>query len=278
MGLIRGGLLTLVSILLFLSLFATNTFLTMSMSLNHNVVKPELISVVNSILINQTNVADDINKNIGWMQLYCKNNSVFTKKISDPEFVFEIPCEVVENGSEAIINYAVNDIVETNYYKKYDCKFWQCEYNPPFYLFSEKAYNYWKGWFYWSLFASLVLIALAFILIEIRSSIPFLLGGILIISSLPFVKIEWLFSLLGSWKFLQFFSLFFSESYKVFLISFISGVLLIGIGIVLKFLGIGDLISKLFRIKKSTKIDKKELKEEIKKEIKGESKEKKAKK
>ena len=166
MGLIRGGLLTLVSILLFLSLFATNTFLTMSMSLSHDAVKPKLISVVDDILRNQTSMAEDIDKNLEEMQIYCRNHSIFTRKISEPEFVLEIPCDIVANGSEAIITYAINDLVETNYYKNYDCNFWQCEYNPPFYLFSQKAQNYWKSWLYWSLFASLILIVLAFLLTE----------------------------------------------------------------------------------------------------------------
>ena len=50
MGVIRGGLLVIVSVLLFVSLLAGNLFLTMSWSLDYDNVKTELVSVVKELV------------------------------------------------------------------------------------------------------------------------------------------------------------------------------------------------------------------------------------
>jgi len=265
--------LTIVSIALFLSFFAGNTFLTLSMSLDHDNVQTELTDILNDIVRNQTAIAKNIDADLRNMQIYCQNNTEFVYKEDD--YVVSVPCDVVANGSEAIISYSVSQLVEESYYKEYDCKFWDCSYDPPFHLVSLKAQKYWQGWFYWMLALSIILVAASFILIENKHNLPFLIGGLLIIASLPFVRVVWLFSLLGYWEFLQFFELFFSKSYNVFLISFITGIVLIGVGVVLKFLGIGRFFGKLLGSKSGkVEVDKTQLKEEIKEEIKEEKKKK----
>ncbi|HJX50273.1 MAG TPA: hypothetical protein VJ438_02310 [Candidatus Nanoarchaeia archaeon] len=267
MGLIRGGLFTLVCVLLFVSLFAMSTLLTISMSLSHDNVQEELVSIVGNQIRNQTSVASDINTDLRDMQIYCADNIQFVKEYNN--FVYTFPCEVVFEGSESVVTFAINQFVDDVYYKEYDCNFWDCDFTPPYHLISAKAQSYWTGWFYWSLFISLVLVGLTFVLIEDRKNLPFVIGGLLMISALPFIRVSWLLSLLGYWEFLQFFALFFSKSYSVFLISFVIGILLIGIGLVLKFLGIGKFIGELVGSNKSgkTSIDKEQLKEEIKEEI-----------
>jgi len=252
MGLIRGGLLTFVSILLFLSLFAMNSFWTISTSLEYDVLKPELVSVVSDVIRNQTSDASDMDDALAGMQRLCLNNTEITQKFGDN--VFTLPCETVNQGSEAVITYAITSLVEEKYYEEYNCSFWECSYTPPYHLVSAKAQSYWNGWFYIALMVSLALAAAAFFLLEDRNNLPILLGGLLILSALPFARVSWLLSLLGYWDFLQFFALFFSQAYGVFLISFIIGILLLGVGLVLKFLEIGKFINKLFRSDKKGEI------------------------
>ena len=63
MGIIRSGLLTIVSILLFLSILSMNSFMTVSMSLDYDVLKPELTSVVQDLVQEQVS-SEDIDKNL----------------------------------------------------------------------------------------------------------------------------------------------------------------------------------------------------------------------
>lgn len=230
------------------------------MSLDYETIKPEITSIVSDIMRNQSDVAQNLDDVLQVMQVYCQNNTEFVYSFQD--YVFTFPCETINNGSEAVITYAISDLVEQNYYKKYDCKFWQCDMNPPYHLISEKAHNYWRGLFYWSLIISLILIALTFLLIENKHDLPILAGIVLIISSLPFLKINWLLGLLKSWPFFEIFQAFFTKAYVVFLIAFIAGIVLIGIGIVLKFLGLGRFLGKWFGQKESKKNESEDEEEE----------------
>jgi len=273
MGMIRGALLTFVAVLLFVSLFSMNTTWTIAKSLKYDNIKPELITVINDVIRSQTTVASSIDSNLKNMQLICQNNTEIVQKFEDE--VYTIPCDVVGQGSEAVITYVVSDLVEQNYYKEYDCNFWECSYDPPYHLVSAKAQSYWSGWFYMALLVSILLAVGAFFLIENKRGLPFMLGGLVILSALPFVRVSWLLSLLGTWEFLRFFTVFFSKAYAVFITMFVLGLVLIGIGIVLKFMAFGNFLSKLFGGKsKSGKVavDKEKLKQEIKEEIKAEKK------
>lgn len=275
MGLIRGALLTFVAVLLFLSLFAMNSFWTISMSLEFENLKPEMTKVVNEMILENMDSADSIEANIGNMQLLCQNTTEIVQQWEDR--VFSIPCEVVDQGSEAIISYIVSDLVEKVYYDDYDCNFWECDFDPPYHFVSAKAQSYWNGWFYTTLIISILLAVGAFFLIENKRSLPFMLAGIIFLSAIPFVRVSWLLSLLGSWEFLSFFTIFFSKAYNVFLVMFILALVLLGVGFVLKFMSVANFFSRLFGKSKSGKvaIDKEALKQEIKEEMKQETKDKK---
>ncbi len=261
MGLIRGALVTIFTILLFLSLFATASSLTISMSLNYNVIKPEVHSIVSDIILNQTEIPEEIEKGLANMQLYCQNNSVLVQENED--YTFELPCEVVNQGTEAIILYAIEDIVEETYYKEYDCDFMNCfeEEAPPFFLFSKHAQGYFMGWFYISLLISIALMVLLFFFIESKTSLPLVLGVVLIVLSFIFLGIGKLLSLIIGWEYAQIVLAFFTQSYTIFLIFLILGIVSIGVGIVLKFLSVGSFFARIF--KKDEKITKKDLKEAI---------------
>ena len=62
---------------------------------------------------------------------------------------------------------------------------------------------------------------------------------------MPFIKIEQFFSLIP-FDFAEYFAVFFSEAYSVFATSLIIGLVLIGVGVAMKFFGVGFKISKFF--------------------------------
>ena len=139
MGFIRTALVTIITILLFISLFSAASFLTISMSLNYDVIKPEVHNIVNEIILNQT---EQIDSELAEMQLYCQNNTVFTRDVE--EYIIELPCEIINQGSDAIITYVVDDLVEKNYYKEYDCDFRDCfsQEENLFFIFSKIPFSY----------------------------------------------------------------------------------------------------------------------------------------
>ena len=89
----------------------------------------------------------------------------------------------------------------------------------------------------------------------------------MIVVSLPFLGIGKLLSLIIGWEYAQIFGVFLTSSYPVFLIFFVSGIILISVGIVLKFLSAGRTIGNIFGGEKE-KVSKKGIKEEIRKELK----------
>ncbi len=268
MGIVRGGLFVIASVLLFLLFLVGNVFLTLSLSLDYASVQPELVSVVESIAGDEINLEQEVEGRLGSMELYCQNNSEYVFNDESGQ-VFVIPCEVVSQGPDAVVDYSVNNFVEEIYYKDYDCDFLDCfaETEQPFFLISQKAKDYWNNKFYLSLFISLFLIALMFFLIEDKKNLPIVAGVLLLISALPFMKLNWVLSFFSDKSFLQFFTIFFAKAYTVFLISFSLGIILLGIGGVLKLFGIGfkisDFLDKL-RKKKGVSKDK-PVKQEISK-------------
>jgi len=261
MGFIRGALVTIITILLFISLFSAAGFLTVSMSLDYNVIKPEVHRIVSDIILNQTDMDEQIDEAMAGMQFYCQNNTVFVQNVEG--YTLELPCEVINQGSEAVIIYAIDDMVEKNYYKEYDCEFRECfsQEENMFFVFSKHSQNYWNYWFYISLIISIILGVLLFFCMESKTSFPFLLGILLIVVSAPFLGMGKLLGLLIGWEYVEIFSAFFTQAYSVFLIFLVLGVISIGIGIIMKFLSVGRFFAKIF--KKDDKLTKKDLKEAI---------------
>ncbi|MFH1431019.1 MAG: hypothetical protein ABIG37_00940 [Nanoarchaeota archaeon] len=260
MGFIRSALFVIASVLLFLLFIVGNVFLTLNLSLDYDNVKPELVSVIQNL------VGDEIDEAYFSMEATCQNNSEFVFSHEESGQVFVIPCEIVLQGSDEIINYSVNSFVEDSYYKNYDCDFFNCfeDTENSFFFVSEQAKNYWKSKFHFVLVISLFLIALMFFLIQGKKNLPIVAGVLLILASLPFMKINWVMSFFSNNQFLQFFTISFSKSFNVFLISLSVGIILILLGFVLKLFGIGFQISNFFN-----KFSKKEISEdkEIKKEF-----------
>jgi len=269
MGLIRGGLLFVVTVLLFLSFLVGNVFLTLNLSLDYDNVQPELTPVIRELAESEIDLNSIVNEKFESMELYCQNNS--NSEVSDFVFneygyTFVIPCDIVFQGPVVVVDKGIENIVNEIYYKDYDCDFLDCfgRTEMPFFLISAKAKDYWQSKFYFSLLISFVLIGLMFFLVEQKFNLPVVVGILFIISSLPFMKLNWLLSFFSNSLYLQFFTVFFTKAYMVFLITFILGIVILALGIILKFFKFGFWISNLFdKFKKKSTGKSKEKREKI---------------
>lgn len=236
MGFIRRSALTFTCFLFLISLLITGSLLTMSISLKYeNVQKFSL--VITDILENQINFSERVNEEFGVMGEYCLNESGFVFEIE--QYVIEIPCDIVDQGLERVIEESVNDAITYIYYQEYDCGFWDCveKTGSPLFLFSAKAQEYWQNKFYFMLGVSIILFSLIIILVKEKTN-SFVIGGLLlIITSFPFMRLNRLLSLiLGKYGI----SLnIFYESSIIFLKLLIAGIIILIIGIILKIFKFG---------------------------------------
>ncbi|MCK4553252.1 hypothetical protein KAT80_03540 [Candidatus Pacearchaeota archaeon] len=248
MGLIRGGLLVVVSVLLFVVFLAGNVLWTLDKSLDYETIKPELVSIVKEVIEDEININEVVGEEFEKMQVYCLNNSEYVFSHDESGRVFEVGCEVVAQGSDAVIEHAIEDFVEEIYHGKAE------ESMFDFAKLKESINSY----FYIALAAALVLFVLVFFLAEAKSNSFIIAGSLLVISSLPFIKIEQ-FLFWVPFGFAKHFTVFFSKAYTVFLISLITGLIVLGIGIVMKFFGVGFKLFDFFsKIKSKEKVVKKQ--------------------
>ena len=257
MGIIRGGLLSIVVVLLFLSLLAGGLLLTLSMSLSYANVKPQLSSVIKGAIEKELVTQEDRSEKFNSIARSCEDKSEAV--LTEQGFTLTIPCNLVSQGLDSIIDYSADSLVEQIYYGSYDCGFWNCFVvtGQPFFLVSEKAKDYWTVRFYIALTIFVVLAVLAFLLIGRKTSFPILLGILAIISGLPLLKTDLISSLFGD-AFYGVFGVFFSRAVDVAWIMIIPGVILILLGIALK-IGFHDWVKKKF--------SKQEVKEIVKEEV-----------
>ena len=275
MGVIRGILLILVCILIFISLLLTGVFATLNFSLDYDNVKIHFNSLKKETLQKQGDL-NFVNLNKNSLEKYCNstNNTQYVFNEEKINHVFTIPCDVVLQGSEKIIDYEIDILVNETYYKTYECQFWRCfkETGAPFFLISKYAQDYWKSNYFNLLIISIFLIILLFFLVENKTNFPILTGILLGIAFLPIAKLDtigaWIVELLLSFvknaisglgviNLSSFSLIFFGKSNDVFLTGFIFGLVLIGIGIIIKLFKIGfkieNWISKFKNKKKENK-------------------------
>ncbi len=249
MGVLRGGLLVVASILLFVVFLAGNVLWTLDKSLDYETIKPELVSVVREVIEDKINVSEVVGGEFAKMEAYCMNNSEYVFSHEESGRVFEVGCEVVARGSDAVVEHAIEEFVEEIYHGQAE------ESMFDFSKLKESVNSY----FYIALAVALVLFVLVFFLAEAKSNSFIIAGVLLVISSLPFVKIEqFLFWI--PFGFAEHFTVFFSKAYSVFLISLITGLIVLAVGIVMKFFKVGfklfDFVSK---IKSKEKVVKKQV-------------------
>lgn len=251
MGAIRVTLLIFLSILFFVLILIGGMIFTIASSLQYDNIKKEIALVIGNVSEEFGLKLDEkLNETLPLIERYCQENSEYVFSYAD--YTITIPCEILNDGPEAIIDYGIDNAIRQVYYKEYECNFWACfqEGELPLFLISEKAHNYWNNKFYLVLMVSVILIVLMFFLVEKKTNLPIIVGSLMIVVSVIILKIGNIISIFLSQTFLKFLTIFFTISYSVFLKFLISGIVLIAIGILLKIFGT--------RFKKS-----KEIKEKI---------------
>lgn len=262
MGAIRGIFLVIVAVLLFLSLISMTLFWTLSQSLSYNNIEKQSLILIKDVLKENTDLTNKIHEIYPLIQSYCQNNSDYV--FNTEGYTFDISCETVLQGEDAIMEESIKGMVHKIYYTEYNCNFIDCikESQVPLFLISEKAHNYWNTLFYFSLIISFVLSVLIFFLVEKKTNWPILTGSLLIISSVPFIKLDVILSLFSDKTLFKLLKIFFSEAYFVSFKILIAGIVLIASGIILKIFKVGFFISNLIskfkkkpaRIKEKQKI------------------------
>ncbi|MEK6925642.1 MAG: hypothetical protein AABW50_00025 [Nanoarchaeota archaeon] len=267
MGLIRGGLSVIVSVIFFVLLLSTNILMTLNSSLEYDTLKFNLRDVLKEKAGEQINYSQIVDKDISQLQNYCKNSSFYSTKENDYNLVINISCASINAGKETIVDEFINDVVEQLYYAEYSCNFVSClqEKENVFFLVSNQFHEDVQSKLYFLIIILIISFAGIFLLAQKKHN-AFIIGGILIIiSALPFIKLDSLFSFVGN-SFLAIINVFFSESYSIFIKMLILGLIVLAIGIILKFFNIGFKISGLIE-KFKTKFSKEEVKEVEKSKI-----------
>ncbi len=258
MGFIRGVLTVLMSVLLLSSFLAMNFSLTLSRSLEFETLHPEVFKLINSDNEIKSNFEQGFLKVYPFMSRQCADESLNLSEVNlnNNEFNISVPCQSVLKGENETYNYLLESSITEYYYKDYNCSFLKCiekyRNENPFFMVSEDAQKFWSGKFWMFLFTSIILF-LGIVFMKKKRSGAFILGGsLLIISALPFFRMEGLFGSLDR-QFLKFAHLLFSKSYSVFLTSIISGAALVLVGVFFKIFKIGIKIESFFRKRREKK-------------------------
>jgi len=190
MGLIRSGLILFASCILIISLLLTNIFLITSLSLDYETISPKLIKITTTIANNEADLTRKIETNYQLMLKDCENKTILELTNYSIPYNYSIPCEIINESQEKIINHTIKKIIEKAYYKDYDCKFSECIKNSPLYLTSNEYKDKLNSKFKKTLIFSLVLIIIIFILTEKKRNTLILTGISLILATLPLAKVN----------------------------------------------------------------------------------------
>jgi len=191
MGIFRGGLLILVSIMLFISILLGNIFLITSLSLDYETIQPKLIGITTNMANNEANLNQLLNINYHQILDDCKNQTEIYLTNYSINYNYKVPCETATKGSTEIANYTIEKIIEKAYYKDYDCKFTECIRESPLYIISETNKNKLKSNFNKALILSLILVAAIFVLVEKKRNTLIVTGIVIFLASLPLTKIDY---------------------------------------------------------------------------------------
>lgn len=250
MGFIRGGGLVIVGILLFLSLLIGNILFVFSSSLGYDNLKTNLGPVMTEIVSKEIDLTG-VEEGFEIIKEYCETHDDFV--LGQDDYVFTFDCdEILASTPESIIESESEKFLEKIYYKDYDCGFIDCfqENEIPFFIISEQSKDYLSSKSYYFLFAAIVFIFLIFLLVENKINTAIIAGSIIIVSSLPFAKLDSLASLSSTQYLVEMMALFFTSSSTIFWTMFIIGIVSLGAGIGFKVFKAGKFVSKKIKKKK----------------------------
>jgi hypothetical protein len=256
MGFIRGALAILIGVLLFVSILSGAFLLTLSSSLKYENVQEKFGPVLKG-LIQQGGLVQAFESKFSLMKTYCNQSLEYVFQYNGYNLV--IPCDVIKQGTNAIVDYGIEKAVEQTYYKEYDCEFTNCfkQGELPIFLISEKSRDYFLNKFYFVLLFFIVLSVLMFLVIQKKSGLLTIVGSFFIVASLAVWKIGELITRLTSAQIKNIIGIFSSSSYSVFIKMLVIGIILVVLGISFRIAGIGMRISDFFSRMKKEEVKKK---------------------
>ena len=225
--------MVIVGILFLGALLASGVFYIAQASLEYENIKEEIGSVVEG-LIEQEGILGEVRSNYAEINMSCIDKTEVSVDINLTSELLVVPCDVVAKGFEELVSYSIDSTVESVYYHSYDCEFWDCfgKTESPFFLISQHARNYWKSKLYLSLVALLVLLGAMFFLVENKANSLIIAGGLLLVSSFAFLKVDSLIGFFVEKEIFEIFSSLFSAgSSGLFSLALILGIIFLGTGI-----------------------------------------------
>lgn len=241
---IRGLFVVLFSVLILLSMTVAGISWDLSSSLNYNQVQKQAVNLF-PLIDQQLNLTQVLDSNLPAIKQYCVSHSDFVFSYSG--YVFDISCADV-NSESALINSTIKTFIASMYYKQYGCSYWSCfdSYSTPTFLISQESENYWSQIFYVSLAASALLAAVLLLFVRKKRSLPLLVGGLMILSSLPVFGIGKIISSVSNKTVSGIISLLFSQSSTIFFRMIIAGGIILFIGLVIELFYAGFKIYDMF--------------------------------
>ncbi len=183
MGFIRGSLLSIVSVVFFVTLLLGSVFLTISFSLGYKNVEKEFPAIAGNLTDGKFNlIEEDFNLTremegaSEFMVDHCyqnytqknesQNDTLQNQSVSNVSetsedlpvsyvfsaggYVFVVPCDVLDELDEnpdALVEVGISNIVNHIYYEEYDCNFWDCfKETAPDFSFSSLFSDKEMGW------------------------------------------------------------------------------------------------------------------------------------
>jgi hypothetical protein len=252
MGFLRGSLVIFLGILLFVSIFSSILLFVLSSSLEYKNVEKHFNPIISTVIYDSIDTLK-VEERFLDMQSYCLDHQNYV--IIQNNYNFDISCsDILEGDYQSVLEKQVDEFVSETYYRGYDCSFLDCfsKEGVPFFLISQETQNYVKSKFYFMIVFSLVLAGLMFLFLENRRNLLIVIGSLLIVSSLPLMKLGSLPLLFSGDYVPEVVSLFSETASFVFWFVFILGLFILGGGIALKFWGI-DRIKGIFQRDNSVK-------------------------
>jgi hypothetical protein len=253
MGFIRGGLLTIAIIILLFSLVTGNIFFVASSSLERDNIEKHLTPVLEKIVFSSIN-SSNISENFEIMKTYCENeNTEYT--IDKDDFNISVNCEDILSGTpESVLDEEISQLIDDVYYNEYDCAFFSCfDSGVPFFLISKHTKDYLRGKFFFLLGFSVIIVLIMFFLFKDKKNLPISLGILIIISSFPFIWVNSVTKTLSNETARDIFSAILSNAYFSFVLIFILGVVILGVGVSLKFWSFSYIREKLSKTREIIK-------------------------
>jgi hypothetical protein len=272
MSFIRTSMSVIISTILLISLILLSVFSVLQWSSNYNVLKPTLIAYSKNLLGEGNPLKFDMSESYSVLQEHCVTHTNYI--LNEGSIHLEIPCEIINQGMDSVIDYGVDNALQSVYYKNYSCKFLNCiqQENNPLVFVSEKTHLFMKSAFYILLLISGVLFLFLFLLVKRKSNSFLIIGILMVLVSLIIRSMDFFLALISKPFLKNVIGLFFSKSHAVFLIFLIIGIASIFVGILIKALKLEIKIAERFsKRNKNEKINidedkvRKIVKEEMKK-------------